>query len=420
MKLPVLLSMALTISACSTETHFSGSGLAPTKASTVKIANEDVKPSTTVTSQQAAGESTVKQLSAKNGENPASQVAPTRLFNVAILTQSVQCLFCHMKIEGDVGGIQFPPNSKMHERAGEGLRILGTLYGTNEVPSILAKLPQAANTRANYNNSELKIFPTTKDATGKIEFPAVNRSLLVGKTKGFIKAGNQVINNTHSGPVTIVSSGSPIEVDGEIFIDGDLVIGGNYRGLGTIYARNIFIVKDLKAGTSPFPFPANPETAKQTAVTSIAAKHDGLYLFALGQITVGYPDPKLLANKAWFHANHASNAESVAQPPIDIQSYKALAEAKTCNDSRTAKSSTYLAVLVNRVDAFLYSSDYLLWRTCNGFELNGGFVAPSVALVNAGDTFDPQRTKEPRNTIRYDYRLRAGVKAYTLLKDFFE
>lgn len=353
-----------------------------------------------------------------SGPAAAAESVSEKLFNVAILTQSVQCLFCHMKIEGDVGGIMFPTNG-MHERAGEGLRILGTLYATNEIPSPLDKPPQSTTIRENYANAEMKIFPTTKNSSGSIVFPTVTKELLAGKTKGSVKAGSQTVQDSFSGNVTLVEKGSPIELNGEVYINGDLIIGGNYRGVGTIYARNIFIVKDLKAVNSPFPFPSDAAAAKEQGKKSVADKKDGLYLFALGQVTVGYPDPAFLNNKSWMHSNVGLNPNSNPQPPGNLADYVALRDTKSCSVSN-GHSAKYRDVLVNRVDAFLYASDYLLWRTCNNFELNGGFVAPNVALVNAGDADAPQRFQEPRNVVRYDYRLRAGVKAFSVLKSFFE
>jgi hypothetical protein len=357
-------------------------------------------------------------VAGRNAQGPGAEKVSEKLFNVAILTKSVQCLFCHMKIEGDVGGIQFPANDEMHVRAGEGLRILGTLYGTNEVPAILGRAPQSSKVAANYKNKELKIFPTTVDGSGQISFPVVSKEQIAGKTKGSIKAGGKTIQDKHAGHLTIVDDGGPIEIDGEIFVDGDVIIGGKYRGVGTIYARNIFVVRDLQATVSPFPFGTDPAAAKEKAKRAIDAKNDGLYLFSLGQITVGYPDRAFLSQQGWRHANLGKNSNTSSLPPVDISNYVALAKKKSCsviNGHKWIKD-----VLINRVDAFLYASDYLLWRTCEGFELNGGFVAPDVALVNAGDAEQENEAREPTNMVRYDYRLRAGIKAFSVLKDFFE
>lgn len=368
--------------------------------------------------QNSIGQSSTGQSS--TGQNPIGQTADaqTQMFNAAILTKSVECLFCHMKIEGDVGGIDFPSNAEMHKRAGEGFRILGTLYGTNQVPDKLASMPQAKNARSFYQNSELKIFPTTRDKDGKITFPVVSKNLLQGKTKGTLQSGSVVTTNYHSGSLTLMGVESPIKIDGEVFIDGDLIIGGNYSGLGTIYARNIFIVRDLKASISAFPYPTDRDAAKKIAQEKIKAKTDGLYMMALGQITVGYPDPKFIADNRWktYIPDDPSLTNST---PSKLTEYVSLAESKNCSYISEQHDKTYSKVIVNQVDAFLYAANYLLWRTCNGFVLNGGFIAPNVALVNAGDAL-AEKDSEPSNVVRYDYRLRAGVNAFSILRQFFE
>jgi len=406
-----LFAAAIFLISCSDGSQFNGVVPSIRKPKTVSAAPEG---------------GVVNQKSSSNGEavqvasaQSAPEAVPEKLFNVAILTQSVQCLFCHMKIEGDVGGIDFPRNKKMHSRSGEGLRILGTLFSTNEVPNKLGSAPHAAATRPYYENTELKIFPTTKNSSGDIVFPTVTEELLKGKTKGTLKSSTVSVTDFHDGNLVLVGQVAPIEVSGEVYIDGDLVIGGSYRGVGTIYAKNIFIVKDLKGIQTPYPFPSDPDLAKSTAKDAIAAQFDGLYLFSLGQITVGYPDPAFLDNTGWKRADIPRNPNTNQVPSgLSLEQYQSYAEPKGCSVNN-GHSKIYRRVLVNQVDAFLYSSDYLLWRTCNNFELNGGFVAPNVALVNAGDA-DAGRDSEPDNVVRYDYRLRAGVKAFSLLKNFFE
>jgi hypothetical protein len=248
----------------------------------------------------------------------------------------------------------------------------------------------------------------------------VRKELFEGKTKGSLKLGTLSLQDSFSGDLVLVAKQGALEVEGEIYVDGDVILGGSYKGTGTIYAKNIFIVRDLVAASSPFPYPTDPAGAKAKAKEDIAAKKDGLYLFALGQITVGYPDPEFQRRRSeWRVDNPLSQGITRDQPHLSMDSYKNLAQTKTCVLTE-GKSTDYGAVLVNQVDAFLYASDYLLWRTCGGFTLNGGFVTPYVALVNAGDAAEANITKEPTNLVRYDYRLRAGVKAFSLLKDFFE
>ncbi|MEY4065719.1 MAG: hypothetical protein RIR26_1927 [Pseudomonadota bacterium] len=360
---------------------------------------------------KAAGESAAAQTTQSQART-GNKTAPQKLFNAAILTQSVQCLFCHMRVEGDVGGLHFPSDSELHPGTGTDLKITGTLFATNDIPSLLSQMDIASAYVSNYKNSGLKVFPTTKNAAGEIVFPEVRKNLISGKTKGTLKLGSTVIENQHSGHLTLVASQQPIEVSGEVFIDGDLIIGGPYTGLGTVYARNIFIAKDLKGTHVPFPFSTDPKEAQREAQTALSEKKDGLYLFALGQITVGFPDRGVLKRKSEWHSEiMGKDGVSVEDPPISISAYKALGEKKHCSMALKLDADSS-SVLVNQVDAFLYASDYLLWRTCDGYVLNGGFVSPHVALLSGAD--------QGKNVIRYDYRLRAGVQAFSLLKEFFE
>lgn len=347
--------------------------------------------------------------------------APEKLFNVAMLTQSVQCLFCHVRIEGDVGGIHFPEDKVMHERSGEGLRILGQLFATNDVPSIFSSGKVSKGVISNYKNTGLKIFPTQRSTGGEITFPEVTKELISGKTKGTLKADASIfVTDRYSGTLVAMGIQAPLEVNGEIHIDGDLIIGGRYRGVGTIYARNIFIVRDLKGEDVPYPFSLDAKEALAQGKTAVSNKKDALYLLALGQITVGYPDPEFIRRKDEWRKVIPKSAElTTFDPPMSLDAYSRFAEVKNCAVSTGGFSSEYRKILVNRVDSFLYANDTILWRTCNGYELNGGFIAPNVAIVNAGDA-NEVKDAEPTNVVRYDYRLRAGIKAYSILKAFFE
>ena len=59
------------------------------------------------------------------------------------------------------------------------------------------------------------------------------------------------ITKTFKGNLILDGKSSPLMLSGEVFVDGDVVIRGKYKGTGTIYAQNIFIVDDLIAVSSP-------------------------------------------------------------------------------------------------------------------------------------------------------------------------
>jgi hypothetical protein len=59
------------------------------------------------------------------------------LFLSAVVTRTVRCLFCHIRVEGDLGGIDFPADGQMHHASGTGMNIRGRLYSTTTVPDLL-------------------------------------------------------------------------------------------------------------------------------------------------------------------------------------------------------------------------------------------------------------------------------------------
>ena len=72
---------------------------------------------------------------------------------------------------------------------------------------------------------------------------------LKAKVKGTLKLGSMSYGSVHSGNLVLdgSQSGQPIEINGEVLIDGDLIIKGVYKGIGTIYAKNIGSVASIKS-----------------------------------------------------------------------------------------------------------------------------------------------------------------------------
>ncbi|MBC7660843.1 MAG: hypothetical protein H7249_14190 [Chitinophagaceae bacterium] len=83
-----------------------------------------------------------------------------QIFNAAVITTSTECFFCHIKVIGDVGGINFPTNEQMCNDSGIRFEVVGTMYGTNAVPTKLSTNPgKASAIVSNYKNDDVKIFP---------------------------------------------------------------------------------------------------------------------------------------------------------------------------------------------------------------------------------------------------------------------
>jgi hypothetical protein len=220
------------------------------------------------------------------------------VFSAAILTRTVRCLFCHIRVEGDVGGIDFPL-SDMHAASASGVRIFGQLFATGGIPEVFKKgvpggTPVAtAGFSENYKNTGKKIFPKP-NAAGEITFPTLQTEVLektmLGKMTipaNEISASPITIDKVHRGSLFVDGTKTPFAVNGEVLIDGDLVIKGTYTGRGTIYAANIFIIGDVTAQKSAFPFlPAENEALEQ-ARNSIVRGDDALYLASTKTIRVG-------------------------------------------------------------------------------------------------------------------------------------
>lgn len=395
---------------------------------------------------------TVTDLAGNSGSNSGKWVK--QIFNAAVITSSTSCFFCHMKIEGDVGGIDFPEQNALHAATGRNFVIAGNIFGTNTVPETLAKATTDL-VNSNYANTDYKIFPKNK------EFPVLTAAALSSKTQGTLKQGAAtLVNKASSGNQKLIGTdANPLILNGEVFIDGDIVIGGKYKGVGTIYAQNVFIASDLVAVNSAFPFPSAPAAAVIAAQTAIEQHKDGLYLGAIKQIIVGNPD----ASNDLGLANPKTGTKIPYASPyawLPLDDFRGLGtQATTVKNAdgtdaglpitgfRSGNPTTNLAFRneVNKVEAYLYSQEMISWRSYSNILLNGGFMTPVGGFVSAvpeivwqrehGDVNTGVTTaaqlalyqKNPKNGmpvntnyVFYDYRLRIGGGGFETLKTYFD
>ncbi|RZA26169.1 MAG: hypothetical protein EOP10_04495 [Proteobacteria bacterium] len=366
-----------------------------------------------------------------------------QIFNAAVLTTSVQCYFCHMKIHGDVGGIDFP--ASVRDDSGRNFQIVGKLFGTNKIPNQLIGKSTAGEI-SNYDNSGLKIFPKNN------QFPVFSAADLKPKMNGSITVGANAYGPVHEGNLVLDGTQNPILIKGETFINGDLIIKGKYKGVGTIYAQNIYIVGDVVAERSPFPFSEVEATALQQAQESVARGDDGLYLGALNQIVAGVVQNGLndeVDQTKQLVTDKPTWLDAVAPVGVDW-----LPEYNTFGVQTIGPRDLNGALIANfprwggvdpvtdwryrmevvRVDAYLYSQKIITWRSYSSLLLNGGFMTPKGGFVssmpeliynnsswkgkvqtNARNGIAPEQ-----NQIRYDFRLRIGAGGFDTLKTFFD
>lgn len=333
-------------------------------------------------------------------------VAPTgapapRLLNVAILTKSVECVWCHMNIYGDVGGLDFTTGSSVSD-----VNIFGKVYGSKGIPDAM-KSGARDGFEENYQNDKLKIFPLTVNDSGEPVFPEPKESDIEKKVSGRFRYNSKIVGPVVNGSLYIPPN-TTFQIAGEVLIKGDLVIAGNFSGQGTLYARNIFIPGDIIASKHPYPFSETYVEALEQARTSISRADDSLHLFALGQITVAsiHNNMSSVIDSDRTSTGHKQSPYTEAQPedPSKISEYTQ-APPPNC-------TGEHYNPHVSRVDAFLYAADYITWRACDGYDLNGGFVAPIVAISS-------NWTPAEKNITRYDYRFRVGSTGFLALQGFF-
>jgi len=113
-----------------------------------------------------------------------------------------------------------------------------------------------------------------------------------------------VANGVDKGCLVLDGTSKPIEIDGPVVVDSDVIIKGTVKGQGAIYSgRNIFIVGNLTYDKAPSW--AKPDTKPGQTVTQNESK-DMLGLAAKGNIVLGN-----YASSDWL-----SNVENYITPPF--------------------------------------------------------------------------------------------------------
>jgi hypothetical protein len=393
---------------------------------------------------------------AGNEASSVSRLWAPHIFNAAVMTSSVRCFYCHIRIEGDVAGINFPSGVNYNRKdAGENLQIFGKFYATNTIPKVFKdnmandSMKVTGGLVENYDNNGVKVFPSTKDKDGVPVFPELTSEFLKERVNGTVTNGDG-IRYSRIYPGNLVLTGTvdkPIILNGEFFVEGDLIIKGVYKGIGSLYAHNVFVPDNLNSiecvpGSKicPFPFKGNTDAEKlASAVEAIKAKRSALYLGGIHQTNVG----------GKMHGPGVGlDVRAETESWIDSASFRSLctpaAYFKNADGSNFLFPSQYYSPKntddpraqceVAQVDAFLYGHDQIMYRSYGNFVINGGFVGLKAALIAAAPvrifrlkSAPAEIPINPRNNeslstsiIRYDWRLRAGGAGFESLKALFD
>jgi hypothetical protein len=193
------------------------------------------------------------------------------IFNLALLSERVDCMFCHLSVKGDVGSLdKMRPGWGSEggtELSGKGSIIDGDVYssktvtkdkaGANDINGAILTAGKTLN--ENYAGTKLPL-----DADGNPAFPGLDRDTIKGNASGSIQGGNILkvapggkwankqpaaggISKFYDGNLVLEGTpGNPIVLNGDVYVSGDVVIKGVVTGRGAIYSgRNMYVAGNL-------------------------------------------------------------------------------------------------------------------------------------------------------------------------------
>lgn len=380
----------------------------------------------------------------KTDDGDASVKAP----KFAMLLNDVRCAMCHLTIKGDVASTQTvntwnddANNAQLADHKKNlvmGAWFAAKGFSTTTPAGQAVQLDVASGIKTNYMGKELPHDPNT----GAAVFPTLDYGALKAKTKGTVKGKDQAgkavaITNSTDGNVTLVGTeAAPIELTGDVYVGGDLVIKGWYKGVGSIYvAGRIYIPANLRAVTSVFPYPDDAASALAAAKDLVKArKGDALGLATaesifLGDLKTGlYDDARAPANAR----RQAAGVDHVyGWFPGGQGGYEALYEkGEKCDGSGNSDKPG-----INLVEAYLYARASVGGISHDGsWAINGGVISDSLHIIGragknhggAGELMCPNPVKSTvhklpmnRNYVNFDWRMKAGLRLLSKFSAYY-
>lgn len=267
------------------------------------------------------------------------------VFKLAMLSETTNCMFCHLRVNGDVGSLfHFRPGWGREGVNGHGSGaqdggsvIRGNLYAARSITrDDTPRDRQGALIRGNYSahgtgtlsaykvngllvtgsveeRSTNSVLPQDTNGDGVPDFPPIKRAVAQASANGTLSGGTIValgpgqtlnpttlvsaavggISRVHNGNLVLIGTpANPIVIDKDIYVSGDVVIKGVVRGRGAIYAgRNLYIAGNVTYQNPPSK-PGQGVCAGETdpdrcARLNIASGRDELRLAARSNIIVG-------------------------------------------------------------------------------------------------------------------------------------
>jgi len=251
----------------------------------------------------------------------------SQIFKLAMLSETTNCIYCHLYVNGDVGSLEYMRpgwGREGHSGIGSGNSeggslIRGSVYAARDITHDATDLtgnPKRVNgariTGSVNTHYAGDMLPRDTDGDGIPDFPPINREIARKNALGNLHGGiiygvpiggsiSSIPNNSNLGSVSRVYNGNliligtpnnPIVVDEDVFVEGDVIIKGVVTGKGAIYAgRNLYTAGNVQVAKPPDP----PGDGVCTGISdpdacaraNIAAGKDELRLAARGSIIIG-------------------------------------------------------------------------------------------------------------------------------------
>jgi hypothetical protein len=246
----------------------------------------------------------------------------SKIFDLAMLSERTDCIYCHLRVNGDVGSLgDLRPGWGKEGLSGVGSGGHGgasVIHGDTFIAKHASgdATDLAATTKkingATFDGDVEETYagnrlPKDKDGDNIPDFPVLDRKVGKKNTEGLISGGkiytlplgstlasipatgNQTsITGKYDGNVILEGTfDNPIILDGDIYFNGDVIIKGYVKGRGGIYSgRNTYVAGNINYVDPPenCATKSNPDKCAQDA---IGAKKDELRLAARGNIVLG-------------------------------------------------------------------------------------------------------------------------------------
>jgi hypothetical protein len=242
------------------------------------------------------------------------------IFNLAFLTEQTNCMFCHVRVRGDVGTLDFfRPGWGVEGSSGQGSgddsKIKGNLYaaaGVSRDATNLTSTPKKINGAeisgevfTGYAGPEL---PQDTDGDSRPNFPVIDTEIAKRNSFGTLTGGTvltgvppgekfanaairenpgTVQGNYEGNLILRGTTANPIVITGNVFVSGDLLIEGVVKGRGAIYSgRNTYVTGDLKYFDPPR-MATSGEDPDEVALENIRNNKDELRLASRDNIILG-------------------------------------------------------------------------------------------------------------------------------------